>query len=401
MTLPRRTRWHPLLEGEAAARAWATLDPLTEELCTLPTGKDPGASLAQGRSGLALFFSYLDTLRPGRGHGTRATALLDEAIASLAETPMDASLYEGFPGVAWAVEHLGPRGEDASGDIDAALLELLGQSPWSSAYDLVEGLVGLGVYALERLARPTGAPLLEQVVERLGELARRQGPGLTWWTSPEWMRPGMRALHPEGWFNLGVAHGVPGVVGVLGAACAHGVAVERARPLLEGAVDWLLAQETPGDTGGFPSWMEPGGARGPVARTAWCYGDPGVAAVLLSVARALDVPAWETRARAIAHRAATRLPERTRVADAGLCHGAAGLGHLLNRVAQSTGDEVLAEAARRWLERALELWRPSHEEGPGLLTGAAGTGLALLAAVGEREPGWDRMLLASLAGPPA
>ena len=400
MTLPPRTRWHPLLEGEAAASAWATLDALTEELCTLPTGKDPGASLAHGRSGLALFFSHLDTQRQGRGHGARATVLLEAAIASLAETPMDASLYEGFPGVAWAVEHLGPPGEDVGGDIDAALLELLGQSPWSSTYDLVEGLVGLGVYALERRARPTGAPLLEQVVERLGELARRQGPGLTWWTSPEWMRSEMRARHPEGWFNLGVAHGVPGVVGVLGAACAHGVAVERARPLLEGAVAWLLAQEAPGDMGGFPSWMEPGGARGPVARTAWCYGDPGVAAVLLAVARALDVPAWERRARAIAHRAAARPPERTRVADAGLCHGAAGLGHLLNRVAQGTGDEALAEAARRWLLRALELWRPSHEEGPGLLTGAAGTGLALLAAVGEREPGWDRVLLASLAGPP-
>jgi hypothetical protein len=350
---------------------------------------------------LALFFSHLDTPRPGQGHGAHATALLEGAIASLAETPMDASLYEGFTGVAWAVEHLGPRGEDASEDIDAALLELLGHSPWNSAYDLVEGLVGLGVYALERLARPTGAPLLEGVVARLGELARPHDAGLTWWTSPEWMRPGLRVHHPEGWFNLGVAHGVPGVVGVLGAACAHGVAVERARPLLEGAVAWLLAQEAPGDAGGFPSWMEPGGARGPVARTAWCYGDPGVAAMLLSVARALDVPAWEARARAMARRAAARLPERTRVTDAGLCHGAAGLGHLLNRVAQATGDEALAEAARRWLGRAVELWRPSHEEGPGLLTGAAGTGLALLAAVGEAAPGWDRVMLASLAGPDA
>ncbi|HEX8826294.1 MAG TPA: lanthionine synthetase LanC family protein, partial [Archangium sp.] len=106
-------------------------------------------------------------------------------------------------------------------------------------------------------------------------------------------------------------------------------------------------------------------------------------------------------ARAMARRAAARLPEQTRVTDAGLCHGAAGLGHLLNRVAQATGDEALAEAARRWLGRAVELWRPSHEEGPGLLTGAAGTGLALLAAVGEAAPGWDRVMLASLAGPDA
>ncbi|WP_257459988.1 lanthionine synthetase LanC family protein [Archangium lipolyticum] len=399
MKPPPTTRWRPLLVGDTAARAWAAIDSIAEQLRALPLGQD--ASLANGHAGQAVFFAHLDTSRPGQGHAAHAAALLDAATTAVAETPMEPSLYEGFTGVAWALESLRPRGEDPSGDLDAALLELLGQAPWDSAYDLVEGLVGLGVYALERLARPSGAPLVERVVERLGELARPLGPGLTWWTSPEWMRPGLRAHHPDGWFNLGVAHGVPGVVGVLGAACAHGVAVERARPLLEGAVRWLLAQEDTRDEGGFPSWMEPGGGRGPVARTAWCYGDPGVAAVLLAVARALGVPEWEARALAIARRAAARRPERTRVADAGLCHGAAGLGHLLHRVAHTTGDEALAGAARAWFERALELRRPVHEDGPGLLTGVTGTGLALLAAVGEEEPGWDKVLLASLPGPPA
>jgi lantibiotic modifying enzyme len=401
MSPPPTTRWRPLLEGDAAGRAWVVIDSIAEQLSALAPGQEQGASLANGHAGQAVFFSYLDALRPGRGHAAQAAALLDLATTAVAETPMEPSLYEGFTGVAWALEHLAPRGEDVSADLDAALLELLGHSPWSSAYDLVEGLVGLGVYALERLTRPSGPPLLERVVERLGELARPHGPGLTWWTSPEWMRPGLRAHHPEGWFNLGVAHGVPGVMGVLGAACAHGVAAERARPLLEGAVHWLLAQEQPGEEGGFPSWMEPGGGRGPVARTAWCYGDPGVAAVLLAVARALGVPDWEARALTLARRAAARRPERTRVADAGLCHGAAGLGHLLHRVAHTTGDEALAGAARAWLEHALELRRPVHEDGPGLLTGVAGTGLALLAAVGGEEPGWDKVLLASLPGPPA
>lgn len=391
----------PLLEGDAARRAWRTLDTIAGELRALPASLEPGASLANGRAGMAVFFSALDSLRPGRGHGAHAAALLEAATTALAEMPMDASLHEGFTGVAWALEHLAPRGEDLAGDIDAALLEALGRSPWEGAYDLVEGLVGLGVYALERLARPTGAPLLERVVERLGELARPHGPGLTWWTSPEWMRPGLRARHPEGWFNLGLAHGVPGVVGVLGAACARGVAEARARPLLEGAVTWLLAHEGPEDLGGFPSWMEPCGARGPVARTAWCYGDAGVASVLLAVGRALEVPDWEARARTMALRVAARAPDSTRVEDAGLCHGAAGLGHLLHRMARTTGDARLATSARAWLERALELRRPAHEDGPGLLTGAAGTGLALLAAVGGEEPRWDRVLLASLPGPPA
>jgi hypothetical protein len=103
--------------------------------------------------------------------------------------------------------------------------------------------------------------------------------------------------------------------------------------------------------------------------------------------------------------------------DAGLCHGAAGLGHLFNRLFQATGEPVLAEAARFWLEQALALRRPGRGFGgyearirggdgaptwvaePGLLTGAAGIALALLAATAPVEPAWDRFLL--VAVPPS
>jgi hypothetical protein len=82
---------------------------------------------------------------------------------------------------------------------------------------------------------------------------------------------------------------------------------------------------------------------------------------------------------------------------------------------QATGDPRLAEAARFWLARTLEMRQPGRgiagfaaylppEAGTadwgddgGLLTGAAGIALALLAAATPIEPAWDRMLLASLS----
>jgi hypothetical protein len=102
------------------------------------------------------------------------------------------------------------------------------------------------------------------------------------------------------------------------------------------------------------------------------------------------------------------------VVDAALCHGAAGLGHIFNRMFHATGEELFAGSAQRWLARALELRR--HGEGIGgflaaenhpeggfnwvedrsFLTGAAGIALALLAATTAVEPSWDRMLLLSL-----
>src|SRR5262249_36346357 len=145
--------------------------------------------------------------------------------------------------------------------------------------------------------------------------------------------------------------------------------------------------------GGFPHWVGPQGVDGP-ARLAWCYGDPGVAIALLSAAGSVAEPAWEHEAIAIGRRAAQRLPEKSGVRDTGLCHGAAGLGHLFNRLFQATGEPQFGDAAQYWFKQTLAMRRPGHgiagyqawgpgEGGdltwvtePGLLTGATGIALA-------------------------
>jgi hypothetical protein len=142
-----------------------------------------------------------------------------------------------------------------------------------------------------------------------------------------------------------------------------------------------------------------------------------VAAALLGAARCVLQPAWERQAIAIARRAAAWPREDSGVVDAGLCHGAAGLGHLFNRMFQATGEPELGAAARSWFERTLEMRRPGCGVGgyeawlaggdgelswaadTGLLTGAAGIALALESATAAVEPAWDRMLLVAI--PPA
>src|SRR5262249_36568549 len=150
----------------------------------------------------------------------------------------------------------------------------------------IDGLVGFGVYALERLPRPAAAACLRRVVEHLAETSRQCPEGIAWWTGPARQSPDTRAEFPHGGYNLGLAHGVPGVVALLGRVCAVGIAVGTARPLLEAAVRWLLTQR---GTQGFSHWVGPGAAASP-GRLAWCYGDPGVAAALLYAARCPDEP---------------------------------------------------------------------------------------------------------------
>jgi lantibiotic modifying enzyme len=414
--------WAPLVGGPFAARALEALSDIAAALRVGPpagrVGGEFDASLAGGRAGLAVFYAYL--ARAGLAVRAREAAdnFLDEAVEALAKVSMPPSLYGGFTGVAWAVAHLRRQanaddGEDPCEEIDGALRQYLEQSPWTDNYDLVSGLVGIGVYVLERLPRPSGRNLLALVIRRLDETCERMKPGITWLTRPELLPDHQREVCPKGHYNLGVAHGVPGVIALLGAASAAGVAASTTRRLLDGSVRWLLANHLPEDRGStFAVWTASGIEPRP-ARSAWCYGDPGIAAALLTAARGARRTSWKREALEIARRAAARPPDQAGIRDAGLCHGAAGLAHLFNRMYHATGDQSLAEAARFWLARTLEMRQPGRgiagftayhprEDGtpdwkddPGLLTGAAGIALALLAATTPIEPAWDRMLLAS------
>lgn len=417
-------QWSPILDGEAAARAAAAVTAVAEAIgeSPLPAG-NTGPALASGEAGISLLFEYLDRVRPGAGYGTVAQRRLERAIDDLASSSQIPGLYSGFTGVSWVVEHLlsgsmeeeDPNEGDPNEDIDAALLDHLGQTPWMHDYDLINGLVGYGVYALERLPRPSAAACLELVVERLAEISDPHPGGLTWFTPARLIPEPNRLWYPQGYENLGMAHGTPGVIAVLARICASGVAAERALSLMAGAVSRLLAQKLPvGERSVFPYAVGPGFEVRP-ARTAWCYGDAGIAVALLAAGRVAGEPAWEREALALARAVARRPPESCGVNDAGLCHGAAGLGHLLNRLGQAAGEPELLEAARAWFGRALGYWEPGRGiggflsfaplgddydrlvwiEDAGFLAGSAGVALALLAATSEVDPAWDRVLLAS------
>jgi lantibiotic modifying enzyme len=417
--------WAPLLEGEEAGRAAAAVTAVAEAIAGAPLpARNGGADLASGEAGLALLFGYLDRAHPGAGYDTIALQRLERAVDALASSVQAPSLYSGFTGVSWVAQHLqagaaDDEEEDLGAEIDAALLRHLRQTPWEHHFDLVSGLAGYGVYALERLPRPSAAACLELVVERLEELAQPRPEGLSWYTPPRLLDEQALPWSPQGYDNLGVAHGVPGVIAVLAGIAASGVAADRARALLAGAVPWLLARKLPaGERSVFPFAVGPQLETRP-SRAAWCYGDPGIAVALLAAARATGEPAWEGEALALARAVARRPPETSGVKDAGLCHGAAGLGHLLNRLYQATGDPEILAAARAWLGRALAYREPGRgiggflsfaptpdledlawTEDAAFLTGSAGVALALLAATSGVEPAWDRVLLASFASPP-
>lgn len=317
----------------------------------------------------------------------------------LATEPLTSSLYAGFPGIAWAVELvdrlLGADREDRNGAIDEALTHLLRRYPEQAPYDLIDGLVGIGVYALARWPRPGAEACLSGVVEQLARRAWQDGDGVCWWSPPrDYPIPLPHRV------DLGLAHGIAGVIAFLARVDRLGLGGQAARPLLDGAVSWLLAHLVETAAGPTVPCIVADGVEPEPARSAWCYGDPGVAAALLLAARDAGQPAWAQAATGLALRAAGRPPGQTGVTDPGLCHGSAGLAHLFNRMYQLTAEPALAEAARFWGERTLELCATAAPSHPGLLEGTAGVALALEALCTTAEPVWDQMLLISTGATP-
>jgi lantibiotic modifying enzyme len=409
--------WTPILDGDDAIVARRSIETIAHGLAPFRARHDLDPSLTQGLAGDAVLYAHLARAWQG-DWADRARAELDRAIDGLAEVPMSAGLFTGFPGVAWAFERIARTlesrdSDDANEDIDAVLLEHVSRCPWTDLYDLIGGLVGIGAYALERLDRGRGRELLALVIARLGELARREDGGLTWHTLPQQLPAWQRELAPHGYRNLGLAHGVPGVI----AMCGHAVVAEiaGARALLDGAVAWLLAQARPAGASRFGLNVPIDHPCAPFeARVAWCYGDLGIAIALVGAARRAGRDDWERDALELAAGAAARPIATAGARDAMLCHGSAGNAHLFNRLYQATGDARFLTAARGWfadLRRhaiadhplgGFRTWnfvdpdRVEWHDAAGLLEGAGGVALALLAAIDTREPTWDRVLLADL-----
>jgi lantibiotic modifying enzyme len=422
----REERWSPILEDGAGEAALAVAHDIALALAASSRpAATPDLSLHGGDAGEALFFAYLALAFPGEGHEEAAARRLERAIAALADQPTGPTLCEGFAGVAWATTHLqglldlDAFDADPNEEMDRALVEILAPAAPQLPCELLHGLAGIGVYFVEREPRASASPGLARVVDRLEASFVQTPRGLAW---AEASRHDNRSGAPEGEprFSLGLSRGVPGVVAFLAHALAHGVEPRRTQRLLDGAVTWLLSQRSlEAGPVAFPSFVTRTYRAPGNTPTAWCGGDPGVAAALLAAARAAHRMDWERAALDIALLAARRPVAEAGVVDAGLCHGASGVALVFARLFRSTGEPALKAAAVRWFEHALALRRPGRgiagfqswmrvDDGgkrgsddmcfawgddASFLTGVAGIGLALLAAATHVEPAWDIVLL--------
>ncbi len=133
------------------------------------------------------------------------------------------------------------------------------------------------------------------------------------------------------------------------------------------------------------------------ARAAWCYGPPGVARALWLAGVASDRSEYRDLALAAMTAVFERPIPNRRIDSPTLCHGVAGLLQITLRFARDGAGEIFSTAAQELTAQLLDAHEPDSRFGyrdlkpsgqrtdnPGLLEGAAGVALVLLAAATSR-----------------
>jgi hypothetical protein len=204
-----------------------------------------------------------------------------------------------------------------------------------------------------------------------------------------------------------VAHGNAGLVSYLSSVVLAGSdSADRAESMLRASVGWLLRRRIDRDGSVFPQAVE---SRYVPARSAWCYGDPGIALALAVAARATGFAEVAGTAREAATAAIEREPAMARVTDPCLCHGAAGLVWFGRRA----GSDFALHNVESYTEHWFGYLRDARAEGhlrylaPGglrrdssFLEGDLGVALACLYLAKGGAPEWQQRLLAVPVGGP-
>jgi hypothetical protein len=388
-------------------------------------------STAQGDAGLALMCSYLGACFPDEGwDGTGHSYLTLAAQGAQSSSYLPVGLSAGLSGLAfaaWSLSREGTRYQKLLKSVEQALVPQaleLADSPRQEQgvsvglFDVISGLSGVGAHLLCRRDNEELSAALRAVLRSLVALTGEKNGVPNWYTPVHLLGDEtMMRLYPNGNLNCGLAHGIPGPLALMALAARYGVEVEGLNEATEKVASWLV--DTRADDSWGVNWptavpLSPDGApdKGSAAlepsRSAWCYGSPGVARALWFAAEALDNPEYRELA-VEAMEAVYRRPLQERHIDSPtFCHGVAGLLQITVRFANDTGLPLFVEATETLSEQLLSLYDPdsllgyySLEPGgqlvdqPGLLDGAPGVVLVLLAAATDVNPTWDRLFLLS------
>jgi lantibiotic modifying enzyme len=210
---------------------------------------------------------------------------------------------------------------------------------------------------------------------------------------------------------LGLAHGISSILSFLTITQSENNTLNLYRYAYD-IINYLKKNKVNNELNIYPTYKTNRDEYSHNTRLAWCHGDLGIAAAIFNAGVTFNKKEWLDEAYDILHHIYTKRTnlEQNGIYDANICHGAAGVAHIFNKVYQYSKIPEFKKATDLWVEHTL--YFAKYEDGvagfktmdnerglinsTGLLTGISGIGLVLLSYLyPETVNTWDRCLLLS------
>ncbi len=382
-------------------------------------------SIAGGYAGILPLFTELDHLFPNEGWDQICHAYILKIKEAIESTNYHhVSMFGGLAGICFYIQQASKEGSRYqkllsklnmlfADRLEATYLfrfrkQLQASKPSPMAlYDAIQGLAGIGLYCLKNLHTAPFPSLVGEVVQLLVTLTypiEIEGEKVPGWYVPQEFQflEEEKDIYPKGNFNIGLSHGISGVLAFLSIALHHGIRMSGQIEAIHRIVDWLIAKQS--KKNGHLFWrarisFEEEIGHSPIAhlpnREAWCYGTPGVARSLFLAGSALKNETIKQFAVESFSSLFSREPQDWLLPGPTFCHGISGLLMLTHLMARDTQSSFLKTKTHVLKELLLDFYLPDSHFGfqdadptiegdyvrierPGLLEGAVGVLLTLL-----------------------
>lgn len=390
------------------------VDNIYKELMTCNLSEKIG--LHVGTSGIALFLAYYDNIILQKYEiSQRVIEILENNIKCINSGKNIHTLSRGISGFGWLCVHLKKIGmlddDDIEflDDLDPFLYKQMIIDIKHGNYDFLHGALGVATYFLSRFNK--NKEIIEYIEVLLIELEKS---GISCDNNAvKWMSVLNLETHEKG-YNISLSHGISSIVAFLTRLHQLNFEVERVERLLTRTITYILQQITfkEGDISYFPSFSKENSLGNFPSRLGWCYGDLGIAFMLLRVATLMKDKELENTAIKILYHNSNRLDlQRNGLHDACLCHGTAGVAQIYWNIYLNTHINKFKDTADYWINQTIcmskypdglagfKVWQTEEFGGLGnsddLLNGIAGIGLVLLSQLSEKELFWDECLMLS------
>lgn len=409
--------WQPILEEHLYSKAESILKLIAEKISN-ELDRQNNCNLIVGTSGQILFLNQY------YGKNIDLGKHIERLFNDIRKNErIDCSLMNGLAGIGFALKIINDHTPLFQPVLFTNFYEYVRKLATkyiaSGNFDFMHGYLGACLFLLEEDNNGKNYDVFNASIKNLKMIAKPQLKGLGWISDWE-VKINYHNLSSQidGVkldCNIGLSHGSPGIILIL-AKLQSRYKQLHISSLLNAALECLLNEESivfKKKSGYYYPVYSGDLGKSSKGQLAWCYSDLGISIMYYKLWELTGEFELFERASRIATSCAEKKLNETPTMNSGLCHGAAGVAHMFNKIYQITKEEKYKICANYWYSvlfdkflvinkktkiiQPIDLDKKTLErkilKDNGFLSGLAGIGLSINSVISPIKPNWDKLLL--------